>query len=220
MRLTLASAVLAVLALLAAGLVWNTSPLLGLSLLHAALMAAYFHLPMLLLLRGVALFPRPFPPWTLRFWLAVFAALNLPKGALIRLNNLVTGNMTVRREEAHILVARCLQRSQCSHPVTADISHCRECGRCKIGAVKAIARTLGVSGTVEGGGTSARQRLQSRKPRLVVAVACERELLAGIIDARLPVVGIAITPGPRPCADSDVSIAELRQPLKRIIEEV
>ena len=79
--------------------------------------------------------------------------------------------------------------------------------------------TLGVSGTVEGGGTSARQRLQSRKPRLVVAVAC-RELLAGIIDARLPVVGIAITPGPRPCADSDVSIAELRQTLKRIIEEV
>ena len=89
--------------------------------------------------QGCRLVPRPFPPWTLRFWLAVFAALNLPKGALIRLNNLVTGNMTVRREEAHILVARCLQRSQCSHPVTADISHCRECGRCKIGAVKAIA---------------------------------------------------------------------------------
>ena len=49
--------------------------------------------------------------------------------------------------------------------------------RCKIGAVKATGRTLGCFRHRRGGGTSPGAPAE-QKARLVVAVACERELLA------------------------------------------
>jgi hypothetical protein len=52
-----------------------------------------------------------------------------------------------------------------------------------------------------------------------MAVACERELLAGILDTTLPVVCVALKVGQDACSDSDVQISELEQRLNNALKE-
>lgn len=198
---------------------FKTSLLLGLILLILAIIVVYLNLPMALILKQVRLPRRLLPRIALAFWAAVFSAFNLPRTALVHLNNRITGNLAVQANQAHVLVSRCLQRSDCTCAVTADIANCRECGRCKIGAVKGICRQRNLSVTVESGGTAARLRLKQKRPSLVVAVACQRELLAGILDTRIPVVGVEIQPGPRPCTDSDLTITDFSRRIDFAIKE-
>lgn len=154
------------------------------------------------------------------FWLGAFNLFNLPKATLIYINNRVTGRIAVDSKDIHVLISRCLQCSECRCNVTGDIENCRECGRCKIGAIKRLCKSRKTSLTVEAGGTSARRRLKELAPKLVVAVACERELVAGILDASLPVVAVILMPGPQPCSDSNVNINELEERLKCAVKEV
>lgn len=201
-----------------AGLLLKTSLLLGLISLILAIIVVYLNLPLALTLKHVRL-PRPLPRIALAFWAAAFSAFNLPQTALVHLNNRITGNLAVQANQAHVLVSRCLQRSDCTCAVTADIANCKECGRCKIGAVKDICRQRNLSVTVESGGTAARLRLKQKRPSLVVAVACQRELLAGILDTRIPVVGVVVEPGPKPCTDCDLTLANFAERINRVIKE-
>lgn len=196
---------------LLSGFLYKKSIVLGLIVSALAVLVVYLNLPMALILKQVSLGRRPLSRVVLVFWIAVFSVVNLPRAALVHLNNYITGNLAVEPEQAHVLVSRCLQCSDCQCKVTVDINNCQECGRCKIGALKRICLERSVSATVESGGTSARKQLREKFPRLVVAVACERELLAGIMDTRLPVVGVMIKTGAQPCTDSDVAIPDFEE---------
>jgi len=54
----------------------------------------------------------------------------------------------------------------------------------------------------------------------VVAVACERELLAGIMDTALPVVGVVLQVGPKACTDSDVKISDFEERINFAVKEI
>lgn len=198
---------------------FSESLVVGFILLALATPLIYLNLPMACLLKQASLARRPLSRIFLVCWLGIFSVLNIPKAALVYLNNCITGNITVQPAQAHVLLSRCLQRSDCSYAVTADIDNCRECGRCKIGAVKRICLDRNVSVTVESGGTSARDRLKEKLPSLVMAVACQRELLAGILDTRIPVVGVPLESGGRPCTDSDLEVANFKERIDNALKE-
>lgn len=65
------------------------------------------------------------------------------------------------------------------------------------------------------GGAEARSRIREVRPRAIVAVACERDLMGGIHDVapRIPVIGIPNVRPLGPCKDTDIDIDAFRRAL-------
>ncbi len=77
--------------------------------------------------------------------------------------------------------------------------HCKRCGKCPIKGLVELSEKYGVGLAVATGGTLARRIIVERRPRLIIAVACERDLSSGIQDSYpLPVFGVHQLPAPRP----------------------
>ncbi len=65
------------------------------------------------------------------------------------------------------------------------------------------------------GGNVARKIIQDTRPRAIVAVACERDLVSGIQDVapRIPVIGICNSRPLGPCKDTSIDVEEFRAAL-------
>jgi hypothetical protein len=118
--------------------------------------------------------------------------------AFVRTHNALT-RLAVRPappERVLVLLPRCLSKEQ-------------------LAAARALAGARGVEVAVVAGGEQARQHIRERRPRAVIGVACERDLLSGIRDVRtrLPVLGIANTRPNGPCRDTRIDLAELERAL-------
>jgi hypothetical protein len=134
----------------------------------------------------------------------------------IHLNNRLvrSRNPRVPAGKAMILLPHCLQLFDCAIKVTGDVEKCARCGRCDIGDLAALAKERGVTLAVATGGTLARKLLMEKRPRLVIAVACERDLTSGIRDAYpLPVIGVFNTRPEGPCFNTRIDIEAVRHAL-------
>lgn len=119
-----------------------------------------------------------------------------------------------------LLAPHCLQWDQCPHKITRNVQNCRRCGRCPIGEMTALSERLGISFAVVPGGTLARQVVAACRPKAVVAVACERDLISGMQDvAPLPAVGLLNKRPNGPCFNTDVDIRALTEILSAMIGE-
>lgn len=68
------------------------------------------------------------------------------------------------------------------------------------------------------GGTLARQIVYKTRPKAVLAIACERDLMSGIQDVYpLPAVGVLNIRPNGPCFNTHVDMAEVRRQLEQII---
>ncbi|MBN1885565.1 MAG: DUF116 domain-containing protein [Candidatus Krumholzibacteriota bacterium] len=65
------------------------------------------------------------------------------------------------------------------------------------------------------GGSIARKIIKETRPRAIVAVACERDLVSGIQDIApvIPVIGLPNTRPAGPCKDTEIDLDELRSAL-------
>jgi len=103
---------------------------------------------------------------------------------IIKLNNFLIKKIVkkVNPKEVMILGARCLQASFCDKKVTNDINNCVLCGKCNIKDILDIKAEYKIKNIcIATGGTFARQYVRKHKPKLVIAIACERELAFGIL---------------------------------------
>lgn len=136
--------------------------------------------------------------------------------SFINLNNQLvrSRNLRVPATKVMILLPHCLQLFDCAIKVTGDVEKCARCGRCDIGDLAELAKQRGVTLAVATGGTLARKLLMEKRPRLVVAVACERDLTSGIRDAYpLPVIGVFNTRPEGPCFNTRIDLDAVRQAL-------
>lgn len=136
--------------------------------------------------------------------------------SFIALNNqLVRGRkLRVSASQAIILLPHCIQLHECAIKVTGDIEKCLHCGKCDIGDLADLAQSRGVEIAVATGGTLARKILMEKRPRFVLAVACERDLTAGIRDAYpLPVYGVFNRRPQGPCYNTVIDLAEVKRAL-------
>lgn len=129
------------------------------------------------------------------------------QGSFIAVNNALAARSLggLNATDVLVLLPRCLQWSDCVHKVSQDVTRCQRCGRCAIGEILEATEDMDVAIHVSTGGTQARRLVLERRPRAIVAVACERELTEGIGDVGgIPVLGVINRLPEGPCYDTDV----------------
>jgi hypothetical protein len=100
----------------------------------------------------------------------------------------------VGRGELLLLIPRCLSKE------TLD-------------GVLGIAGKYGVPVFVATRGQLARRVIRERRPRAVVAVACERDMVSGLHDVagKVPVLGLTMTLPAGPCKDARLNLGQLEE---------
>ncbi len=111
-----------------------------------------------------------------------------------------------------VLVPHCIQRSACPHRLTTDTERCARCGLCPVSGLLELRDTYGFELCVATGGTIARRVVVERRPGLIIAVACERDLTSGIQDSYpIPVFGLPNSRPHGPCRDTLVCLRRLEE---------
>ncbi len=151
-------------------------------------------------------------------------ALGLDKDSIrqsfIAMNNslVISQRQKVRPDRILVLLPHCIQLFDCEIKVTGDINKCVQCGRCDIKGLVEIGRKYHIDISVATGGTLARKVIVEKRPKLVLAVACERDLTSGIKDCYpLPVIGILNDRPFGPCFNTTVDTAKIDAALSRVI---
>jgi uncharacterized protein len=134
-------------------------------------------------------------------------------------NSLVTSQrLKIKPDRILILLPHCLQLSECEIKVTGEINKCLRCGRCDIMGLAELAQKYSVDISVATGGTLARKVIVEKRPKLVLAVACERDLTSGIKDCYpLPVIGVLNDRPFGPCFNTKVDVAKLDEALRSVL---
>jgi len=113
----------------------------------------------------------------------------------------------VRPEKLLILLPHCLQNHECAVRITGAVENCKRCGKCKIKNLNEFSEKYNVPMSVATGGTLARKIVVEKRPDIIIAVACERDLTSGIQDSYpIPVFGIFNKRPFGPCYDTDVDL--------------
>jgi hypothetical protein len=137
--------------------------------------------------------------------------------AVVALNNLAVRLRRTRCEPSELLMlfSRCLQRSECDRKLTEDLKNCRRCGRCPVTRLLNLADKYGVQAFIATGGRQAAERARQPQIKAIVAVACEKELRAGVF-ASVPkaVLARTITWPCGPCKDTAVEVDAVEEAVR------
>jgi hypothetical protein len=106
----------------------------------------------------------------------------------------------VTANELLILIPRCLSRAS-------------------LDGVLEIAKRYNVSAFVATRGQLARRVIRERRPRAVVAVACERDMVSGLHDVagRVPVLGLTMQLPNGPCKDASIDLARMEEFVRKFL---
>ncbi len=138
----------------------------------------------------------------------------------IDLNNIVveSDNKKYKPEEVMLLLPHCLQNNQCGLKVTTNPEACKRCGCCKIGELLEYTKEKKLNIFIATGGTLARKIIKENNPKIIISVACERDLMSGILDVRgIPVVGITNRQPNGPCFNTDVDFTAIKQRVEQLV---
>lgn len=161
--------------------------------------------------------------YPMAFFITSIFRINRDKmqSSFVDINNflLFSENKQVPIEKILILLPHCLQLHNCKAKITDDIHNCLNCGKCNIKELAMMADKKDIFIAVATGGTLARRVLEEKRPKAVIAVACERDLSSGIIDSfPLPVYGLPNIRPNGPCRDTLVDVAALGELIEKIAE--
>jgi hypothetical protein len=140
--------------------------------------------------------------------------------SFIAMNNSLVLSQRVRLkpDRIMILLPHCLQLTDCDIKVTGDINKCIRCGRCPIAGLSELAEKYRIDISVVTGGTLARKVIREKRPKLVVAVACEGDLTSGIRDCYpLPVLGVLNERPFGPCVNTTVDTLKIDEALRMVL---
>ena len=100
----------------------------------------------------------------------------------IRVTNAIVRwrRIRVRPEDILLLLPHCLHKQSCPRNVMHSLDECRQCGQCSVGALTGVRDDFGVVACVAGGGRQALAFVRKPEVKVVVAVACDKELVQGI----------------------------------------
>jgi len=92
-------------------------------------------------------------------------------------------------------------------------------------ALREMRDKYGFALATAGGGTEARRKIDEVRPSLIIAIACERDLLTGFIDVNphIPVIGFPNYRPIGPCKDTQVDLEAIEAAVKKhlaVTEEV
>jgi len=120
-----------------------------------------------------------------------------------------------------ILLPHCIQNSDCLYKVTWDkLENCRLCGKCCVPKFLELKKTYGVDVAIVSGGTAAREMIKQKRPKAVIAVACETDLVSGIREVQgIPVFAVLNQRPAGPCRDTTVDVEAVRAYILKLVKE-
>ncbi len=125
-------------------------------------------------------------------------------------NRIVLNSIKKSPEKLLLLMPHCLQFSECEYRVTGKDIKCRMCGKCEIKDLMELSKRYNVKLSVATGGTMARNIVKEIRPDIIIATACERDLISGLRDTvNLPVVGVLNERPNGPCVDTRVDLCKI-----------
>lgn len=133
---------------------------------------------------------------------------------LIRLNNeyVYSAKYAIEGKDIMLLTPHCIQNSSCTIKITGDVSNCKRCGLCKVADFLALKDKYGINVYVATGGTLARKIIKDKRPKAIIAVACERDLTSGIQEVSgIPVLGVYNERPNGPCFNTSVDIRKIEE---------
>jgi hypothetical protein len=123
-------------------------------------------------------------------------------------------------QEVLILLPHCLQNYDCTLRVTNNIKNCNDCGKCVISLFKKLNNEINIKIFIATGGTLARRIIVNEKPRCIIAVACSRDLVDGILDVYpIPVFGVLNQRDNGPCFNTNVDVEIIQKFLNKFIKK-
>jgi hypothetical protein len=140
--------------------------------------------------------------------------------SFIEINNqlLLAQHPRATADKLLLLMPHCLQFHECQFRITGSTVHCKRCGKCPITGLVELSEKYGVGLAVATGGTLARRIVVERRPHLIIAVACERDLSSGIQDSYpLPVYGVVNQRPKGPCFDTLVDLEKVEEALRTFL---
>jgi hypothetical protein len=141
--------------------------------------------------------------------------------SFISINNslVLLGRKKCKPQQLLLLVPHCLQWDRCPHKLDSYSRGCKRCGACQLGELLALKEEYGIELALATGGTLARKVIDETRPRCVVAVACERDLIGGIMETRpLAVWGVLNQRPHGPCFNTRVDLAQIRKAIELFLE--
>ena len=141
--------------------------------------------------------------------------------SFIKVNNelVASSGKRYRPSEILLLMPHCLQRSDCTVRLTYGVENCKRCGKCPILGLLDLSLKYGVHMDIATGGTIARRIVVQKRPKIILAVACERDLSSGIQDTYpLPVFGILNDRPFGPCLDTQVALNRLEEATQNFLD--
>ena len=174
-------------------------------------------------MRAVKGFRRIATRLTLPFMLRISKYIGIDKDKLVRafvnINNDMVRSLLRRKKlnKMLLLLPHCIQLEACELKLTKDINKCTGCGKCDVKNLVNIARRYNISINIATGGTIARKIVKEIRPDLILAVACERDLLSGIQDTYpLPVLGFCNSRPNGECCSTRIDAALIEEEIKNI----
>lgn len=143
------------------------------------------------------------------------------QSAVIRLNNRLTRWRRIRVQPGRLLLlaAHCLQARACGQRLKDGVEACQGCGLCPVRDLKEISIRHGVRCVVVSGGRQAVAAVRNPAVSAVVAVACEKELVEGILASfPKPVLAVSNTRPNGPCQDTQVQKAAIEEALVVLLQ--
>jgi hypothetical protein len=143
------------------------------------------------------------------------------QAALIRFNNRLTRWRRVRvaPDRLLLLAAHCLQASACGQRLNSGVEACKGCGLCPVKDLKELAGRFGIRCVVASGGRQAMAAVKEPWVSAVVAVACEKELMEGILASfPKPVLAVSNTRPKGNCHDTQVQQAAIEAAIREVLQ--
>jgi hypothetical protein len=169
-------------------------------------------------MRGVTV--RLFLPLMTRVGRALGLPKDLVRSSFIKVNNELVASKARKYAPGEILLLmpHCLQNADCGIKLTYDVRKCGRCGKCPIDGLIGVSDKYGIDLAIASGGTIARSIVVRKRPRLILAVACERDLTSGIQDIYpLPAFGIVNARPFGPCFNTQVSPEALEEAIRAFL---
>lgn len=132
--------------------------------------------------------------------------------SFVKVNNSFMSNNKLQysSQDILILLPHCIQNYNCTYRITNDIKNCADCNKCVISELKKISRNYKVKVAIATGGTLARKIIVEAKPKCIIAVACQRDLVDGLLDVfPIPVYGLLNIRPFGPCINTTLDPNEI-----------
>ena len=118
-----------------------------------------------------------------------------------------------------LLLPHCLQNDNCGYRIVKTILNCKSCKKCNIYEIVNLEKKYNINIKVATGGRLAKRIVKELKPDMILAVACERELVEGIYSVYpLEVYGIINLRPEGPCINTKVDVNLIESTIRKFTE--